>query len=98
MAYFKKCFSLKRLYRCISIADFILEEHSTVEASKEFNISRNQIDQEIAFLGYIGYNYNFIPGSEISPEVLKKKYLCVLKTLKRIKIKNISKSVKNKIS
>ena len=85
----KQCNS--NLPRSIAIADYILEDegHSIAEAAKEFRLSKTTIERDLNYLACVAF---YLENHPDTPE-LKKKYVRVKKTLKKLAKQNNNKNI-----
>lgn len=84
-----------RISNALTMANYIIEGHTTVETAKEFDCSKETIDKNIQSLGYAAfYDEYYAKKLGFDVEVLKTTYKKAVIMLKKLASKNLSESLK----
>ena len=88
-------FTKERISNALSMANYIIEGHTTVETAKEFDCSKEAVNKNVQSLGYAAfYDEYFCKQNGFDVELLKQTYKKTVIVMKKLASKNLSKAMK----
>lgn len=88
-------FTKERISNALTMANYIIEGHTTVETAKEFDCSKETVNKNVQSLGYAAfYDEYFCKQNGFDVELLKQTYKKTVIVMKKLARKKLSESLK----